>query len=87
MVNGLFFYSKILAKLHILFKTCKFFDKKLESYMSMQYFSHRYLTTFGGKSLVVGLIPLASRKARSLRSQRRKVSGLTPAARESSDLV
>ena len=30
MVNGLFFYSKILAKLHILFKTCKFFDKKLK---------------------------------------------------------
>ena len=37
--------------------------------------------------MVVGRIPLASRKARSDCSQRRKVSALTPAARESSDLV
>ena len=56
-------------------------------YTSIQYFSQRYLTTFGGNNFVVGLTPLASRKARSDLSQRRKVSGLTPAARESSDLV
>ena len=53
----------------------------------MQYFSHKYLTTFGGKSLVVGRMLLASKKARSVFSQRRKVSGLTPAARESSIFV
>ena len=53
----------------------------------MAYLSHKYLTTLGGKSLVVGLMPLASKKARSDFSQRRKVSGLTPAARESSIFV
>ena len=53
----------------------------------MAYFSHRYLTTLGGKSLVVGRMPLASKKARSVFSQRRKVSGLTPAARASSIFV
>ena len=41
----------------------------------------------GGKSLVVGRMPLASKKARSVFSQRRKVSGLTPAARASSIFV
>ena len=53
----------------------------------MAYFSHKYLTTLGGKSLVVGVMPLASRKARSVLSQRRKVSGQTPAARASSIFV
>jgi len=53
----------------------------------MAYLSQRYLTTLGGKSLVVGRMPFASKKARSVFSQRRKVSGLTPAARESSIFV
>lgn len=53
----------------------------------MAYLSQRYLTTLGGKSLVVGRMWLASRKARSVFSQRRKVSGLTPAARDNSILV
>lgn len=53
----------------------------------MAYLSHKYLTTLGGKSLVVGRMPFASRKARSVFSQQRKVSGLTPAARESSIFV
>ena len=53
----------------------------------MAYLSQRYLTTLGGRSLVVGRILLASRKARSVFNQRRKVSGLTPAARASSIFV
>ena len=52
----------------------------------MQYFLHRYCTTLGGKSLVVGVIPLASRNAWSVFNHRLKVSGHTPAARASSDL-
>ena len=56
-------------------------------YISISYFSHRYFTTLGGKSLVVGRMPLASKKARSVFSQRRNVSGLTPAARASSIFV
>ena len=46
----------------------------------MQYFSHKYFTTMGGKIFVRGAIPLASKNALSVFNQRRKVAGLTPAA-------
>ena len=55
--------------------------------ISMQYFSQRYLTTTGGRYFVLGCTLLARRNARSVFSQRRKLSPLTPAARASSDLV
>jgi hypothetical protein len=53
----------------------------------MQYFSQRYFTTLGGSILVRELIWFASKKARSVFSQRRKVAALTPAASASSNLV
>ena len=54
---------------------------------SISYFSQRYFTTCGGRILVLGVMWLARRKAASVRSQRRNVSPLTPAARASSILV
>ena len=47
-------------------------------YTSISYFSQRYFTTCGGRILVLGVMWLARRKAASVRSQRRKVSPLTP---------
>ena len=72
--------------MHFFWRKSAFFRLRAV-YISISYFSHKYFTTLGGKSLVVGWMPLASKKARSVFSQRRKVSGLTPAARASSIFV
>ena len=77
-----FYHYFSLQKYYIFLKPPNYYSS-----VSIQYFSQRYLTTLGGKSLVVGRMPFASKKARSVFSQRRKVSGLTPAARESSIFV
>ena len=77
-----FYHYFSLQKYYIFLKPPNYYSS-----ISIQYFSQRYLTTLGGKSFVVGRMPFASKKARSVFSQRRKVSGLTPAARESSIFV
>ena len=57
------------------------------SLTSMQYFSHRYFTTFGGSILAEGLMLWASKYALSVLNQRLNVSLLTPAASASSNLL
>ena len=53
----------------------------------IQYLSHKYCTTLGGRTFVLGVMPFASKNILSVFNQRRKVAALTPAASANSYLL